>query len=162
LAVTLSTLAVDVGESVHILATHDSARIPMILNRSLSEYRLRLQFYMKHPDKATEDLETYETEMRSVMAARPIAELEQKRDPEMMKNVREFLSGFDVKVTRRQIQQMFQDVYGDKADLLHNLHTVSRARLRTVRFLRRATSCDVPTLQGQRYSPITARATCSG
>jgi hypothetical protein len=70
-AITLGTLTHDVATSVHVLATHNNVRAGIILNRSLSEYRLRVQYYVQTPEAATTDLTAFETELRSAMAARP-------------------------------------------------------------------------------------------
>jgi hypothetical protein len=121
-AVTLATLTHDVAMSVHVLATHNNVRAGIILNRSLSEYRLRLQYYVQTPDAATADMAGFEAELRSVIAARPIAEFEAMLDADMMQNVRDMLTEPQMKGPRRQIRQMFEAVYGDKADLLYDLH----------------------------------------
>jgi hypothetical protein len=120
--VALATLTHDIATSVHVLVTHSNVRAGMILNRSLSEYRLRLQYYVQNPSTATNDMAGFEQELRKVMAARPLVEFEAMLDEDMMQNVRDMLAEPQMKVQRRQIRQMFEAVHGNKADLLYDLH----------------------------------------
>jgi len=121
-AITLGGLTHDIATSVHMLVTHNIVRAPMILNRSLSEYRVRLRYYMKHPDVAVKHISRFETELRSAVSARPIGELEGQMPAELIEGVRDLLEGETVKVPHLSIRQMFDDVYDDKSKLLYDLH----------------------------------------
>lgn len=121
-AVTLGGLTHDIATSVHMLVTHNNVRAPMILNRSLSEYRVRLRYYMKHPDVAVTHMSRFETELRSAVSARPIEELETKMSAELVEGMRDLFEGETVKVPRLSIRQMFDDVHEDKSKLLYDLH----------------------------------------
>lgn len=120
--VTLATLTHDIATSVHVLTTHNNVRAGVILNRSLSEYRLRLRYYVQHPHIATTDMAGFEPELRKVMAARPLTEFEELLDEDAMRGVRDFLSEPPVKSSRRPIRAMFDAVYGNNAALLYDLH----------------------------------------
>lgn len=120
--VSLATLAHDVARSVHILATHDSIRAAMVLNRCLSEYRVRLDYYLEKPDVAAADLAQFDDELRKVLQSRPIDHLEAYLSTCQMQRIRDFVREPNERISRRNVKGMFEDVFGDRADAVYGVH----------------------------------------
>jgi hypothetical protein len=120
--VSLATLAHDVARSVHILATHDGIRAAMVLNRCLSEYRVRLDYYVENPDFAAADLAQFDDELRKVLQSRPIDHLETYLSTCQMQRVRDFVSEPNERISRRNVKGMFEDIFGDRAGAVYGVH----------------------------------------
>jgi Family of unknown function (DUF5677) len=146
--ISLATLTQDVASSAHILVTHSSIRAAMILNRSLSEYGVRLEFYMQDPAAAVADISQMETEMRKVLQSRPIDDLEGRMPTEMFEALQRLVQEPNEKTTRRQIKSLFEQVFAEKSTVLYQGHYaiasafVHGSALATADVIRRAGGTD--------------------
>jgi len=120
--VSLATLAHDVASSVHILATHDGVRAAMVLNRCLSEYRVRLDYYVENPEIATADLSQFDDELRRVFQAKPFDHLDAFLSTSQMERIRAFVDEPNERLGRRNVRSMFDDVFGDRAGAVYGVH----------------------------------------
>lgn len=68
--VALGTLAWDVSGSVLLLLEHGEVRAATMLNRSLFEYWVRIRYYTRFPDKASEAIHQLPTRIGKIDAAR--------------------------------------------------------------------------------------------
>jgi len=120
--ISLTTLAHDVARSVHILATHDSVRPAMVLNRCLSEYRVRLDYYMEKPDVAAADLGQFDDVLRKVFQSKAFDYLEMHLSTSQMECIRGFVNEPNERVSNKSVKSMFEDVFGDRAGAVYGVH----------------------------------------
>jgi hypothetical protein len=135
-AMTLGPLIWDVSGSVLLLLSHDERRAPVILNRSVFEYQLRLRYYSLKPDKAAEAIKQMPERFRKIMRVDPTWRLE--RSAANIVETEAFLGERD-DIARENIKgDLFKTVfgadaaayydayYGKASGLVHGYETVIR------------------------------------
>jgi hypothetical protein len=110
-AFTLGPLIVDVGNSVLLLVSHGERRAPAILNRSITEYEVRLRYYALRPDKARQAIEQIQERFRVIMRADPTWRI--GRDDEHVSKTQDWLDESDDMGRESIKNDLFKTVFGE-------------------------------------------------
>jgi hypothetical protein len=117
-AMTLGPLIWDVSGSVLLLLSHGERRAPVILNRSVFEYQMRMRYYVLRPDKAVEAIQQLPERFRKIMRAD--TSWKNGRGAVSIAETEAFLDEH-VKLNRENIKQdVFKTVFGEQADALYD------------------------------------------
>jgi hypothetical protein len=117
-AIALGTLMWNVSGSVLVLLSHGEHRAPVILNRCVFEYQLRLKYYMLKPNKARQAMEQMPERFRKILRANYTWRI--SSDDEMIAETEAALDQRD-KIVRENIKDdMFRTVFGEDADKFYD------------------------------------------
>lgn len=117
-AITLGPLMHDVSGAALLLLSHGHRRAPVMLNRSLFEYQLRLRYYALKPDKARQAIAQTKERFRKIMRADPTWTT--GRSKENCFETEQWLDKKDAFERENIRNDVFQTVYGDDATLYYD------------------------------------------
>jgi hypothetical protein len=133
----LAALIYDVSMSVLLLLSHGERRAPVVLNRSIFEYQIRLRYYLMRPDKAREALAQLPERLKRIMRADPTWRSE--RSSENITETEDWLSERE-RITRENFKDdilktvvgeqryigYYDGFYGKASSLVHGFETIMR------------------------------------
>jgi hypothetical protein len=119
-AITLGPLMYDVSGSVLLLLSHGHRRGPVMLNRSIFEYQIRLRYYAKRPDKAREAISQMPERFKRIMRADPTWRAERSEENRALTDT--WLKERE-KIARENFkEQVLRTVVGDDTEMIYDAY----------------------------------------